>query len=37
MNDTTIPDTSAPPAGTVVRGDSTDSIHWARTAARTFT
>ncbi|MFH9615197.1 ATP-binding protein [Streptomyces pratensis] len=37
MNETTIPDTSAPPARTVVRGDSTDSIHWARRAARNFT
>ncbi|MFC8594605.1 ATP-binding protein [Streptomyces atroolivaceus] len=37
MNETTIPDTSTPFARTVVRGDSTDSIHWARRAARTFT
>lgn len=32
-----IPGTSTAPARTVVRGDSTDSIHWARRAARAFT
>ncbi|MBM7437799.1 ATP-binding protein [Streptomyces sp. HB132] len=37
MSDTMIPSTSTAPARTVVRGDSTDSIHWARKAARTFT
>ncbi|MFI2783814.1 ATP-binding protein [Streptomyces sp. ALB3] len=37
MTDTTMPETATAPARTVVRGDSTDSIHWARRAARTFT
>ncbi|HWU07929.1 MAG TPA: ATP-binding protein [Streptomyces sp.] len=38
MNDTKVPDTATTtPAGTVVRGDSTESIHWARKAARVFT
>ncbi|MEU0137564.1 ATP-binding protein [Streptomyces sp. NPDC006296] len=37
MTHTTIPDTSASAARSVVRGDSTESVHWARKAARTFT
>ncbi|MET9529904.1 MULTISPECIES: ATP-binding protein [unclassified Streptomyces] len=37
MNSTTITVTSTPPAPTVVRGDSTDSIRRSREATRTFT
>ncbi|MFF9690711.1 ATP-binding protein [Streptomyces sp. NPDC014623] len=37
MNDTKIPDTATAPAEAVVRGDSTESIHRARKAARIFT
>lgn len=37
MNGTKITIASTPSVPTVVRGESTDSVHWAREAARAFT